>query len=58
MNLPSNIIGIHGLGGMVINYDILQYLGDLGGLLDIVLLIGAFLTSMFVGKLFTGALIS
>ena len=38
-------------------YDILTYLGDLGGLLDFVLLLGWLVTTVFAGKLFEAALI-
>ena len=38
-------------------YDILTYLGDMGGLLDIILLFGVFLSSPFVNRLFHAALV-
>ena len=38
-------------------YDILTYLGDMGGLLDIILLFGVFLSSKFVNRLFHAALV-
>ena len=38
-------------------YDILSYLGDLGGLMDILILIGWLLTSVFSSKMFIAALI-
>ena len=41
-----------------ISYDVLTYLGDLGGLLDAVLMFGFLLTSFFASKLFTAALIN
>ena len=37
--------------------DFLQYLGDLGGLIDIVLLLGTFLTSFLSNKGYISALI-
>ena len=37
--------------------DILTYLGDLGGLIDILLVIGQLLVSFVASKLFTAALI-
>ena len=40
-----------------ISYDILTYLGDVGGLLDFVLLMGFLFTSFFASKLFNAALI-
>ena len=39
-------------------YDILSYLGDLGGLLDIVLVIGSALAGFLTSKKFTADLIS
>ena len=39
-------------------YDVLTYLGDLGGLLDVLLVLGQILTSAIASKLFTAALIS
>ena len=41
-----------------VSYDILTYLGDLGGLLDSVLLIGFIFTSFFAGKMFKAAMIN
>ena len=38
-------------------YDMLTYLGDLGGLLDIVLLLGVAITSIFVSRLFQAAIV-
>ena len=38
-------------------YDLLTFLGDLGGLFDICMILGMFLTTMFAGRLFTAALI-
>ena len=38
--------------------DVLTYLGDLGGLLDFVLLLGFLSSSCFASKLFSAALIS
>ena len=38
-------------------YDVLSYLGDLGGLFDILFIIGISLTSFFFSKLFLAALI-
>lgn len=38
-------------------YDVLTYLGDLGGLMDILLVAGQMMTSVFASKLFTAALI-
>ena len=40
-----------------ISYDMLTYLGDLGGLLDIVLMFGSLCTGFFARKLFQAALI-
>lgn len=40
-----------------VGYDILSYLGDLGGLLDVVMVVGQICTSVFVGRLFQAALI-
>ena len=40
-----------------IGYDILTYLGDLGGLLDFVLMMGILCSSFFASKLFSAALI-
>ena len=40
-----------------VGYDILTYLGDLGGLLDFVLALGFAITSFFSTKLFSAALI-
>ena len=37
--------------------DVLTYLGDLGGLLDVLLVVGQMLTSIVASKLFTAALI-
>ena len=37
--------------------DVLTYLGDLGGLLDVLLVVGQMLTSIVARKLFTAALI-
>ena len=39
-------------------YDILTYLGDLGGLADVLLIAGSTLTGLFSAKLFQAALIS
>ena len=39
------------------SYDILTYLGDMGGLFEISLFVGKLLTSLFVGKMFQAALI-
>ena len=39
-------------------YDLVQYLGDLGGLLDVVLVFGWILTSFFSFRLFQSALVS
>ena len=39
-------------------YDILAYLGDLGGLLDVLLVVGKVMTTIFTSKLFIAALIS
>ena len=39
-------------------YDILAYLGDLGGLLDVLLVVGKVMTAIFTSKLFIAALIS
>ena len=39
-------------------YDILAYLGDLGGLLDFLFVVGKVITSIFTSKLFIAALIS
>ena len=41
-----------------ISYDVLSYLGDLGGLLDAILMIGFTFTSFFASKLFRAALIN
>ena len=41
-----------------ISDDILTYLGDLGGLLDFVLILGFLASSCFASKLFSAALIS
>ena len=38
-------------------YDMLTFLGDLGGLFDIIMIIGWGLTSIFAGNLLTAALI-
>ena len=38
-------------------YDVLTYLGDLGGLLDVVLVLGFLFTSFFASRLFKAALI-
>lgn len=38
-------------------YDVLTYLSDLGGLLDVILLLGVFLSSPFVARLFHAALV-
>ena len=38
-------------------YDLLTYFGDVGGLLDIVLLFGFALSSPFIGRLFHAALV-
>ena len=40
-----------------IAYDILTYLGDLGGLMDILFAIGGLCTGIFASKLFQAALI-
>ena len=40
-----------------VGYDVLTYLGDLGGLLDFVLMFGFLFTSCFATKLFSAALI-
>ena len=40
-----------------VSYDILTYLGDLGGLLDLVLVVGSLCSSFFTRRLFTAALI-
>lgn len=39
-------------------YDLLTYLGDLGGLFDIVFILGSIITSFLTTKLFTATLIS
>ena len=39
-------------------YDILTFLGDIGGLFDIIIVLGMGITSMFAGQLFMAALIS
>ena len=39
-------------------YDMLTFLGDLGGLIDVVLLVGWSLTSLFASRLFQAALIT
>ena len=39
-------------------YDMLTYLGDLGGLADVLLIAGSSLTGLFSAKLFQAALIS
>ena len=38
-------------------YDLLTFLGDLGGLFDICMIMGMSLTSIFAGRMFTAALI-
>ena len=38
-------------------YDLLTFLGDLGGLFDICMIMGMTLTSIFAGRMFTAALI-
>ena len=40
------------------SYDILTYLGDLGGLMDVLLMLGKISTSIFATKLLSAALIS
>ena len=40
-----------------IGYDLLTFLGDVGGLLDIVLVMGHMLTMFFAARLFQGALV-
>ena len=40
-----------------IGYDILTYLGDLGGLLDVVVVIGQFSATLFASRLFQAALV-
>ena len=39
-------------------YDLLSFLGDVGGLLDIIMLMGRTLTMFFAARLFQGALVS
>ena len=39
------------------DYDVLTYLGDIGGLLDIVLAMGWFISTVFVSRLFQAALV-
>ena len=39
-------------------YDLLTYLGDLGGLFDIVFILGSIITTFLTSKLFTANLIS
>ena len=41
-----------------VGYDVLTYLGDLGGMIDIVVVIGALFTGLFASRLFRAALIS
>ena len=38
-------------------YDMLTYLGDLGGLIDIVMVVGYLLTTLFASKLLAAAVI-
>ena len=38
-------------------YSALDYLGDLGGLLDVLLIVGGLFTAIFAKKLFKAALI-
>ena len=40
-----------------IGYDILTYLGDLGGILDVVVVVGHVCTTIFASRLFQAALI-
>ena len=40
-----------------IGYDILTYLGDLGGILDVVVVAGHVCTTIFASRLFQAALI-
>ena len=39
-------------------YDLLTYLGDLGGLFDIVYIVGSIITGLLTSKIFTATLIS
>ena len=39
------------------DYELLEYLGDIGGLLDFVLVMGWFISTVFVSRLFQAALV-
>ena len=39
------------------DYDLLTYLGDIGGLLDVILLLGWSTSTVFVSRLFQGAIV-
>lgn len=40
------------------NYDLITYLGDLGGLLDVLFVVGSVTTGLLTSKLFKAMLIS
>ena len=40
-----------------IEYDLLTYLGDIGGLIDVVMVFGRLITYIFVTRLFHAALV-